>query len=84
MSQPSGIKTWLKRIGWGILALLGLLLLLLVLTVGYDVLFGPEVAEVANVTYAFLTEENYDEPGAAGTAWQQTLAFLAANLQLTP
>lgn len=52
MSQPSRIKMWLKRIGWGILAVLGLLLLLLILTVAYDVLFGPEVTEVANVTYA--------------------------------
>lgn len=29
--------------------------------------------------HAFLSEDNYDQPGAAGDAWQQTLAFLAAN-----
>ena len=33
------------------------------------------------VGHAFLTEENYDEPGAAGEAWQQTLDFLAANFK---
>jgi len=31
------------------------------------------------VGHAFLTEENFDEPGTAGQAWQQTLDFLAEN-----
>lgn len=31
--------------------------------------------------HAFLTEDNYNQPGAAGDAWQQTLAFLAENFQ---
>lgn len=33
------------------------------------------------VGHAFLDEENYNEPGAAGDAWQETLAFLAANFK---
>ncbi|MFZ1397324.1 MAG: dienelactone hydrolase family protein, partial [Candidatus Promineifilaceae bacterium] len=33
------------------------------------------------VGHAFLTEENFDEPGTAGQAWQQTLDFLAANFK---
>jgi carboxymethylenebutenolidase len=33
------------------------------------------------VGHAFLTEENYNQPGAAGDAWQETLTFLAANFQ---
>ncbi len=32
------------------------------------------------VGHAFLTEDNYDEPGTAGDAWQQTLTFLAEQL----
>jgi carboxymethylenebutenolidase len=32
------------------------------------------------VGHAFLTAENYDEPGAAGEAWQQLLAFLDENV----
>ena len=35
-----------------------------------------EITIYPGVGHAFLTEENYDEPGAAGDAWQQTLAFL--------
>jgi carboxymethylenebutenolidase len=31
------------------------------------------------VGHAFLNEDNYDQPGAAGDAWQETLAFLAAR-----
>ncbi len=38
-----------------------------------------EITIYADVGHAFLTEENYDQPGAAGEAWQQTLAFLAEN-----
>lgn len=33
------------------------------------------------VGHAFLNEENYDEPGTAGDAWQVTLTFLAENFQ---
>ena len=33
--------------------------------------------------HAFLNEENYNEPGAAGDAWQETLAFLATNFKNT-
>ncbi len=33
------------------------------------------------VGHAFLTAENYTEPGPPGEAWQQTLAFLAENVQ---
>jgi hypothetical protein len=28
-----------------------------------------------------LNEENFDEPGAAGDAWQETLDFLADNFK---
>lgn len=38
-----------------------------------------EVTIYEGVGHAFLTEENYDQPGAAGEAWQQTLQFLAEN-----
>lgn len=38
-----------------------------------------EVTIYPGVGHAFLTEENYNQPGAAGEAWQQTLQFLAAN-----
>src|SRR5690606_28464284 len=31
------------------------------------------------VGHAFITEENFDQPGAAGEAWQQALDFLARN-----
>ncbi len=33
------------------------------------------------VGHAFLTAENYNQPGPAGQAWQQTLEFLASALQ---
>lgn len=33
------------------------------------------------VGHAFVNEENYDEPGPAMQAWQETLRFLAENLQ---
>lgn len=38
-----------------------------------------EIAIYPGVGHAFLNEDNYDQPGAAGDAWQQTLAFLAQN-----
>jgi carboxymethylenebutenolidase len=40
-----------------------------------------EITIYEGVGHAFLTEENYDQPGAAMDAWQQTLRFLAENLQ---
>ncbi len=39
-----------------------------------------EITIYPGVGHAFLTEENYDQPGPAGDAWQQTLAFLKENL----
>ena len=33
------------------------------------------------VGHAFLNEENFDQPGPAGEAWQQTVAFLARNFK---
>jgi carboxymethylenebutenolidase len=39
-----------------------------------------EIAIYPDVGHAFLNEDNYDQPGAANEAWQQTLAFLAENL----
>lgn len=38
-----------------------------------------EITIYPGVGHAFLNEENFDQPGAAGDAWQQTLAFLAEN-----
>lgn len=38
-----------------------------------------QVTIYEGVGHAFLTEENYDQPGAAGEAWQQTLQFLEEN-----
>ena len=38
-----------------------------------------EVTIYEGVGHAFLTEENYNQPGAAGEAWQQTLKFLEDN-----
>lgn len=40
-----------------------------------------EITIYEGVGHAFLNEENYDEPGTAGDAWQQTLAFLEAELK---
>lgn len=40
-----------------------------------------EITIYEGVGHAFLNEENHDEPGAAGDAWQQTLDFLAANFR---
>ncbi|MDJ0754518.1 MAG: dienelactone hydrolase family protein [Ardenticatenaceae bacterium] len=39
-----------------------------------------EITIYDGVGHAFLTEENYNEAGAAGDAWQQTLAFLEENI----
>jgi carboxymethylenebutenolidase len=41
---------------------------------------GNEITIYPGVGHAFLNEDNYDQRGAAGDAWQQTLAFLAENL----
>ncbi len=35
-----------------------------------------EITIYEGVGHAFLNEENYDQPGTAMDAWQQTLAFL--------
>lgn len=40
-----------------------------------------EITIYPGVGHAFLTEENYNQPGPAGDAWAQTIAFLAENLQ---
>ncbi len=40
-----------------------------------------EITIYEGVGHAFLNEENYNQPGAAMDAWQQTLRFLAENLQ---
>ena len=40
-----------------------------------------EITIYEGVGHAFVTEDNYDEPGPAMEAWQQTLRFLAANLK---
>jgi carboxymethylenebutenolidase len=39
-----------------------------------------EITIYPGVGHAFITAENYNQPGPAGDAWQQTLAFLKANL----
>lgn len=38
-----------------------------------------EITVYEDVGHGFLNEENYNQPGAAGDAWQQTLAFLQRN-----
>jgi carboxymethylenebutenolidase len=38
-----------------------------------------EITIYEGVGHAFLTEQNYDQPGTAMVAWQQTLRFLANN-----
>jgi carboxymethylenebutenolidase len=40
-----------------------------------------EITIYPGVGHAFLNEDNYDQPGTASDAWQQTLAFLAENLR---
>ena len=39
-----------------------------------------EVTVYPGVGHAFLNESNFEQPGTAGDAWQQALAFLEANL----
>jgi carboxymethylenebutenolidase len=38
-----------------------------------------EITIYEGVGHAFLNEDNYDQPGQAMDAWQQTLGFLAEN-----
>lgn len=40
-----------------------------------------EITIYPGVGHGFLNEENYNQPGTAGDAWQQTLAFLEAELK---
>jgi carboxymethylenebutenolidase len=40
-----------------------------------------EITIYPGVGHAFLTEDNYNEPGPAGDAWAQTLTFLEKNLK---
>ncbi len=40
-----------------------------------------EVTIYPGLGHGFLTEENFEEPGGPGDAWQQTLAFLEENLK---
>lgn len=40
-----------------------------------------EIIIYEGVGHAFLNEDNYNEPGTAMEAWQQTLAFLADNFK---
>jgi carboxymethylenebutenolidase len=40
-----------------------------------------EITIYPGVGHAFLNEDNYDKPGTASDAWQQTLAFLETNLK---
>ena len=39
-----------------------------------------EITIYPEVGHAFLNEDNYDQPGPAGDAWNQTLVFLENNL----
>ena len=39
-----------------------------------------EITIYPGVGHAFLNEDNYNQSGTAGDAWQQTLTFLAENL----
>lgn len=39
-----------------------------------------EITVYPDVGHAFLNEDNFEEAGAAGDAWRQTLEFLEANL----
>lgn len=40
-----------------------------------------EVTIYEGLGHGFLNEDNFDQPGGPGDAWQQTLAFLDANLR---
>jgi len=50
-TTPSRLKTWLKRLLFLALGLVALIVLLLVAVIGYDLLFGPQVTDVTNITY---------------------------------
>ena len=40
-----------------------------------------EITIYPGVGHAFINEDNFDQPGAAGDAWQQGVDFLAQNLR---
>lgn len=40
-----------------------------------------EIAIYPGVGHAFITEDNFDQPGAAGEAWQQAVDFLGRNFK---
>jgi carboxymethylenebutenolidase len=40
-----------------------------------------EITIYPGVDHAFVTEDNYNQPGPAGDAWNQTLMFLEENLR---
>lgn len=40
-----------------------------------------EITIYPGVGHAFITEENFDQPGTAGDAWQQAVDFLARNFK---
>ena len=40
-----------------------------------------EVTIYEGLGHGFLNEDNFDEPGSPGDAWQQTLTYLEANLK---
>jgi len=40
-----------------------------------------EITVYPGVGHAFINEDNYNQPGAAGDAWRQGLAFLSRNLK---
>jgi carboxymethylenebutenolidase len=42
---------------------------------------AAEVTVYPGVGHAFVNDENYDQPGPAGAAWQQAVAFLGQHLQ---
>jgi carboxymethylenebutenolidase len=40
-----------------------------------------EITVYPGVGHAFINEDNFDQPGTAGDAWQQALDFLAQNFK---
>jgi carboxymethylenebutenolidase len=40
-----------------------------------------EITIYPGVGHAFINEDNFDQPGAAGDAWRQAVAFLAQNFK---
>lgn len=46
-----------------------------------EVGLNHEISIYPGVGHAFVTDENYDEPGAAGQAWDQLLEFFATELR---